>query len=629
LRRLILGTAGHIDHGKTALVRALTGIDTDRLPEEKRRGITIDLGFASLVLPSGTEIGIVDVPGHEAFVRNMLAGATGIDVALLVVAADESVMPQTREHLSIIELLGVRSAVVALTKADLVDDDWLELVADEVREALADGALAQAPLVPVSAKTGQGLPQLIRAIEAAAERAVARDAGDLFRLPVDRVFTVRGTGTVVTGTVWSGSVSRDQQLRILPADRTLRLRNLQAFGRDRESVTAGERAALALAGVNRTDVERGDTIVADEGWTAAPMLTVRMRALPASPRPLRSRQRIRFHLGTAEVLGRIVLLERNELAPGLEGWAQLRLERPVVARAGDRFVIRSYSPVTTVGGGAVVEPMARRRKAVAPDDARLLARILAPDPAESVAAAVASSGPRGIAVSRLPVSTPHSRQAIAGVIAAATDIREVESLLFPAHVAERCRTALLEAVRRHHDADPLSAGPALDEVRRAAPAGSPHALIEWAIRSLLAGGDLVAEASAVHAPGFEPRLSPEQAQAAGTIVNAFQQAGLAPPATTDLPAEVTGRRDLDRLLRFLERSGALVQLAPGQWIARSAVDAAARNAAQHLSGRQLGPTDFKDLFGVSRKYLIPLLEYFDRTGVTIRRGDFREITAHR
>ncbi|MGH7551837.1 MAG: selenocysteine-specific translation elongation factor, partial [Longimicrobiales bacterium] len=282
MRQLILGTAGHIDHGKTTLVQALTGIDTDRLPEEKRRGITIDLGFAPLTLPSGDRLGIVDVPGHEAFVRNMLAGVTGVDIALLVVAADESVMPQTSEHLAILELLGVRGGVIALTKTDLVDDEWLELVHAEVRETVSAGPLADAPIVPVSARTGAGLNDLIRALEIAALSVVDRERHDLFRLPIDRVFSVRGTGTVVTGTVWSGTLARDRVVRLLPVDRPVRVRAVQAFGQDRDQVAAGERAAIALANITLEDTTRGDVLVTGDGWQPSSMLTVKVRLLPSS-----------------------------------------------------------------------------------------------------------------------------------------------------------------------------------------------------------------------------------------------------------------------------------------------------------------------------------------------------------
>lgn len=340
MRRLILGTAGHIDHGKTALVRALSGIDADRLPEEKRRGITIDLGFAHLTFASGMELGIVDVPGHEAFIKNMLAGATGIDLALVVVAADESVMPQTREHLDILELLGVRAAVIAVTKADLVDDEWLELVVAEVRETVANGPFAEAPIVAVSAHAPRGFDELVAALEQAGEQIVERDGDDLFRLPIDRVFTVRGTGTVVTGTVWSGALEHDQTVRVLPDGAAVRVRGLQAFGQDRQRVAAGERAAVALAGIPRDQITRGDLLTTDDGWQVSPMLTARVRVLPGAPRPLRHRQRVRFHLGTREVLGRVAVLDGEEIEPGNAGWVQLRLETPVVARAGDRFVLR-------------------------------------------------------------------------------------------------------------------------------------------------------------------------------------------------------------------------------------------------------------------------------------------------
>lgn len=626
-RRLILGTAGHIDHGKTALVRALTGTDTDRLPEEKRRGITIDLGFAHLTLPSGDALGIIDVPGHEAFVKNMLAGATGIDLALLVVAADESVMPQTREHLAILELLGVSAGAIAITKADLVDDDWLDLVIAEVGEIVAGGPFGNAPIVAVSARSGRGLPELIAAIESAALQDSRRDGDDLFRLPIDRVFTVRGTGTVVTGTVWSGMLERDQTVRVLPSGRLLRVRGLQAFGHEKDNVVAGERAAVALAGIARDELARGDVLSTGDGWQVSPMLTTRVRLLAASARPLENRQRVRFHLGTAEVLGRAVLLDGDGLAPGDEGWVQLRLETPVVARARDHFVLRAYSPVTTIGGGVVVEPLALRRNRLTGAERVELDQRLEEPAGVAVAAVARAFGGRGVAVSRLAILTPHSERDIRDAVANDPDLLDLDSLIVHIEAAMQCKQLCVENVDQHHATDPLSAGLPVENARRALPRETAPAVFEWALRSLIEKGSITAEAGTLRATSFTPRLDPEQEDACRRFIQTIREGGLAPPTRDELPADLTGRRDFDRLARFLERNAELVLLTQDLWMDPRVIDAAVAASRDRLGNAEtLTPGDFKELFGLSRKYLIPLLEYFDRSGFTVRRGDVRALT---
>ncbi|MDQ4080436.1 MAG: selenocysteine-specific translation elongation factor, partial [Gemmatimonadota bacterium] len=359
---MILGTAGHVDHGKTALVRALTGVDTDRLEEEKRRGITIDLGFAPLRLADDLTLGVVDVPGHEAFVRNMVAGATGIDLALLVVAADEGVMPQTREHLNILRLLGVRGGVVALSKCDLVDAEWLELVQEDVRGALAGTPLADAPLVPTSVVSGDGIPAVRDAILRVATALPHRESDDLFRMPIDRVFTLKGTGTVVTGTVWSGALARDVMVRVLPQGHVVRVRGLQSHGAPVPTVSTGMRAAIALAGVEVGDLRRGQVLVADEVWSPSAVLLGHVEMLPSARQAVGPRHRLRFHLGTADV-GARVIAAGGSLRPGGRDAARIVLDEPVIARAGDRFVLRGETPVVTVGGGVIDDPAPLGRRA--------------------------------------------------------------------------------------------------------------------------------------------------------------------------------------------------------------------------------------------------------------------------
>lgn len=632
MRKLILGTAGHIDHGKTTLVRALTGTDTDRLEEEKRRGITIDLGFARLALGDDTELGIVDVPGHEAFVRNMLAGATGIDLVLLVVAADEGVMPQTREHLAIVELLGVRGGVVAVTKCDLVEDEWLELVLADIEAGLEGTTFADAPIVPVSAATGAGIDELRAALARAAAAVEERRAEDLARLPIDRVFTVRGTGTVVTGTLWSGRIERESTLRLLPSGQAVRVRGLHVHGTEVERAEAGRRVAVAIAGSERSDIARGDVLVGDDAWQASRMLTVQLRALAGSDWEIRPRQRIRFHLGTTEVMGRVALLGEPRLGAGEVGWAQLRLEEPVVARAGDRFVVRSYSPVTTIGGGIVVEPAPPKRKRLRGGEPEAFTAVLFGAPEDAIRARLDMAGWGGVQVHALSVEVPHTPATVDAAVAALESAGELVrdgDRVYAAKLAEQGRALLLDAVDAFHAVHPLEPGIDREALRRVLPEAARGGLGEWLLDQLLAEGTLVGKGGAVARSEFRHSLSPEQEQARERILSLLLEGGITPPTLGELPGELLSRPDLKPLLRILEEEGAIVPVAAELYYARGPLDDAIESVRRHLAGRdELGPADFKVALPLSRKYLIPLLEFFDRTGVTVRRGDRRAVPAN-
>jgi selenocysteine-specific elongation factor len=623
MRRVVLGTAGHIDHGKTALVRALTGIDTDRLPEEKRRGITIDLGFARMELAGGIEAGIVDVPGHEAFIRNMLAGATGLDLMLLVVAADEGVMPQTREHLAIMELLGVRRGVVAVTKADLADAEWLELVCEDVRELLAATPLADLEIVPVSARAGTGLDALRAALAAAAAGSSERPADDVFRLPVDRVFTVKGTGTVVTGTVWSGSLRRDAHVRIEPSGLAARVRGLQHHGTATDEIRAGERAAIALAGVDRGALSRGDAVLAP-GWEPSSLLTVELGVLRDAPAALRHRQRVRLHLGTAEVLGRLVLWD-GDVAPGATALAQVRLEKPLVCRGGDRFVLRSYSPVRTVAGGAVLEPAPPRRKRLsAPARAALLDLRRAE---AALPALLELAGSAGVPVAELPVVLGVARHDVAARADCAGAFVAGPRLVAPRYAAA-CRDAILREVAAFHREHPLEEGIEREALRRAA-SPSPD-LFAAVAQELIACGTLRSAGSAVALSDFTPAAGAATAPVLEQLMAVLRDAGLEPPDVEELPPDLASRTDLPVLLRFLEGRGDAVRLTPSRWAAADAISSAVEVVRSHMGSEQgFGVGDFRDILGLSRKHLIPLLEYFDRAGVTVRTGDTRRVAERR
>lgn len=626
---LILGTAGHIDHGKTALVKALTGTDTDRLQEEKARGITIELGFAELVADD-LRFGVVDVPGHEAFVRSMVAGAAGMDVVLLVVAAEEGVMPQTREHLAIVELLGVPELVVAVTKCDRVEEEWLDLVEAEISEALTPTPYVDAPCIRTSATEGRGLEELVEALAAAARRVSAEEEGDLTRLPLDRVFTIQGTGTVVTGTLWSGRLEAGQRVRILPRDLEARIRSLQAHGRDADEVEAGGRTAVALTGegADREVVARGATLVTDDAWTPTWMLTVRAELLADTAWSLEHNQRVHVHLGTAEVLARVALLERDILSAGDSGWTQLRLEAPVVARARDRLVIRAYSPVTTIGGGRVAESHPPKRTRLEDDARQALDAILEGGPREAVRACLDLAGWEGVVIDTLPVRAGLPPTTVRSALdeLAEDGCVVTPSKAFGSAVRDQARAAVLAAVDRAHAADPLLATIPLATARAGVPGWAADELADATVSLLVAEGALEEEGGGVRRPGHEARMTPEQEEAAAEIARLLEEGALGPPLLDELPESLRHRDDFLALVRRLEEAGTIRQVAEGLYLSAEELDAAEARIRSELAGRTgLGPADFREVLPVTRKHLIPLLNHFDGRGVTVRSADGRDV----
>ena len=605
MRHVILGTAGHIDHGKTSLVKALTGTDTDRLPEEKARGITIDLGFAHLQLDD-LSVGVVDVPGHEALIRNMLAGATGFDGVLLVVAADEGIMPQTREHLAIVELLGIRQLIVAITKSDMVDAEWLDLVHTELREWLSDTLFAQAPIIATSVADNSGINELRVSLHNELSKASLRGDSDLFRMPIDRVFTVRGTGTVVTGTVWSGSAGRDAVARVLPGARSVRVRGCQTHGVAVERAHAGERAAFALAGIERRDVIRGDVLLVGTAWEEITFLTARLRTI--SNVELKHRQRVRVHLGTAEVMARVVVLGG--------GWMQLRLEDPLVARAGDRFVLRSFSPLATIGGGAVAET-GRIRKRLSSDDADALTQILDGSPTHRLQAALRLAGKNGCAADRLPIVTGLSPEEVTAALTG--DVVMIDHTYFLASIVEAEITRVIEVVRQYHMANPLK--PGIESPALLTMIDSP--LGQAAMERAEASGALLRRGSVIAVRDFAPTMTPAQQILRDKLMHVLAEAGLAPPSVAEL-TQALKSNDVRSVLRLLQAEGNVVAIAPDTFIDAATLQRALE-AVRRLSNGPLPAAEFKSALPVSRKFLIPLLEYMDRSGITRRDGDLRWI----
>ena len=614
-RRLVVGTAGHIDHGKTALVKALTGVDTDRWEEEKRRGITIDLGFAPLSLGDDLEASVVDVPGHEGFVRNMLAGATGIDVALLVIAADEGVMPQTEEHLAIIELLGIRRGVPVLTKRDAVDDGWLALVREEVTGRLAASRVRWEPPVDASALTGAGLDDVRASLRRVALDLGERPGDDLFRLPIDRVFAVAGAGTVITGSVWSGTVVVGDFVRLLPLDREVRIRSIEVHGEAAERALPGRRTALALVGVDVAELARGDVAVTGTGWNATTRLDAFVELLPAALKPIAPRTRVRLHLGTAEVLARAAPV--GEVAPGAEGVARFVLETPLVARGGDRFVLRSYSPVTTIGGGVVFDPFPPRGPVRVPRRRET--------PAERLAGWVANAGLAGIPTSDVPVRLGILPGEVAAMVASVgKGVLPAEDWLVGRGVVAAEVEKLGALLDAHHAAHPLDAGMSLQALRAAVGDGTvPEPIVDQALHLGVRKRAFDVAESIVRRPGWEAVAAARAGGDAERIGKRVAQAEWQVPTVAELEKEFPGL-PVRALLVHLVREGGVVQVDQGRYAAPAAL--ARFRAALEGAIIALGPVtpaQLRDRLGLTRKYLIPLLEWADGRGITRRDGDAR------
>ncbi len=617
MRHVVIGTAGHVDHGKTALVRALTGVDTDRWEEEKRRGITIDLGFASLALDDGIAASIVDVPGHEDFVRNMVAGATGIDIALLVIAADEGIMPQTEEHLAILEFLGIKSGIVAVSKCDIAEPDWLELVLAEVSERLERSPIHWEEPIPVSSVTGEGMDNLKAVIAVVGRGSVTRSADDLFRMPVDRSFSVAGAGTVVTGTTWSGSVSTGDTVRILPGDAKARVRSIEVHGEARKSAEPGRRTALALPNVARDEVRRGSVLVSSEDWQATTTLDV-IATLLATARPLTQRSRIRVHLGTAEVFARLTP-QAEDIAPGSAGSVRLRLEAPVVARWGDRGVLRSYSPVATIGGCVVVDPMPPRR----PRRPQALEKRVVNDPATRVAEFVMLSGDRGISVSELSVRCGVNQAELPRVIdeVVSNGVVKIQSQLFAGAVVNEAKERARSEVEAYHQSYPLKSGMPRGLLR----AAIRPPVIADAVQGLLRDeATLAIEGETVRLVGFEAKLSEVQGAEADALRRTLREAGNEGRTVTELESVGQGARDI---AEFLVRIGEAKRIGADRYYDASELEKLKNDIVSEIArvGGVATPAQLRDKTGLSRKFLIPVLEWLDGEGVTAREGDGRRL----
>jgi selenocysteine-specific elongation factor len=633
---IILGTAGHIDHGKTSLVRALTGIDTDRLKEEKERGITIELGFAHLDV-GGRRFGLVDVPGHERFLKAMVAGAGGVDVVMLVIAADEGVMPQTREHLDICGLLGIKRGVVALTKRDLVDDAWLELVTADVQAALAGTFLADAKIIAVSSTTGAGLDELRAELVRLADEVKARPADGILRLPLDRVFTMKGFGTVVTGTILGGRVRAGDDVVVLPEGTTAKVRGLQVHGETVDEARAGMRTAVNLMGTGRDELRRGQLLSHPGAIEAGHLIDARLVYLKTCRSPLERRARALLHLGTAQVMGTIVLVDHEALAPGEEALVQLHLDAPVAALPGDRFIARGFVPQehygTTIGGGEVLRVHAPKVRRSSEEAASMLRRLAAAAPDERVAIEVRGAGPAGMSRkvlgSRLGLPPRAVDEALNRLVQQADLFRDGD-LYLHGEVLARLEGAALAEVDAFHAREAHKEGIPREELRSKLPRALPPRLYDALIAALVRRGAVVAEKETVR----RARHAAAAAQAASgltplaeKIAARFAQAGLEAPSPKDVPAEV-GAPDaqVKAALDVLLRANRLVRVRPDYFVDKTTLDALREKLRAHLvANGQITPQEWKALTGVSRKYMIPLAEHFDAEKLTLRVGDIRKL----
>jgi selenocysteine-specific elongation factor len=620
MKNIIVGTAGHIDHGKTALVKALTGIDADRLEEEKRRGITIDIGFAHLQLTPAVRLGFVDVPGHERFVKNMLAGVGGIDLVLFVIAADESIKPQTREHFEICRLLGISKGIVALTKSDLVDPEILELVRLEIEEFVAGSFLEGAPAVPVSSVTGAGLDDLRKELQRSAETVPQRSATGHLRLPLDRAFTVKGFGTVVTGTLISGAVRKEQEVELHPAGRRLRVRGVQVYGEPAERAVAGQRTALNIADIEPSELARGMVLAAPGVFRNTTQIDCSLELL-VSAKPLKHRAPVHFHAGTAEIEAEVRLLEGGAvLKPGNRAWARIVLREPALLLPGDRFIIRMFSPVVTIGGGVVVDTVGvRYRKGDSVAD-RL--RTLAEGPRPERLALLVRESKYGVGMPELVARTSLLDAEIEAAAASAPLVHWTHPQPWFADRAwlQTAREKLLRTVRDFHQKNPLLPGISKQDLRGRELPNSPPFLID---AMLAQAKEIVVEGENVRLATHKLVLKLDEEQARSAIERAFEQAGLAVPALAEVLAksgvEIARARSL---LQILLREKRLIRVSEDLVFHRSAMDKLRALLAGHKASR-FNVGTFKDWTGISRKYAIPLLEYLDRERVTRREGDER------
>jgi len=629
MKQIILGTAGHIDHGKTSLVKAMTGIDTDRLKEEKERGITIELGFAHLELPSGQILGIVDVPGHEKFVKNMVAGATGVDLVALVIAADEGVMPQTREHLEICQLLRVKKGLVVLTKIDMVDQEWLELVKEDVSAFMAETFLAGSPIVPVSSVTGQGIKELVGVLDGLVKEIPERETSGFFRLPVDRVFTMKGFGTVVTGTTISGLIRTADEVTVYPQGLDARIRGIQVHNQEVNEVSAGLRTAINLQGVEKEQLERGNVLATKDSLRATRMVDVVLDHLKSAPRKLKNRAKVRFHTGTSEIIATVVLLDKDELNPGDTCFAEIRLEDPVAVLARDRYVLRSYSPVRAIAGGEILNAYPQKKKRFSEAALSELKVLNSGNLSEITEQFVRASRFDGVAQSELPFLTNASRKKLEEIMKTLQAKKKIiqydkeKGTLIHAENLKNARDQILSILNQYHKDFPLKVGLLKEELRSRTASSGDSKLFNFLITQLGQEGIVVQEKEVLRLKDHRVTLAQDQEKVRQQIEEIYLKGALQPPYFKELTEKFPGNSGTD-VLQVMVKDGILIKVKEDLFFHKDVIEELKERLVAVLKEKgEIDTPQFKDMTGASRKYTIPLLEYFDITQVTMRIGDKR------
>ena len=633
MKQIILGTAGHIDHGKTSLIKAMTGIDTDRLKEEKERGITIELGFASLDLPGGRHLGIVDVPGHEKFVKNMVAGATGIDIVAMVIAADEGVMPQTREHMEICTLLGIQHGLIVMTKTDMVDEEWLELALEDIREFSQGTFLEDAPIMPVSSVTGDGIPELISAINEIAGSIPQRPPSSLFRLPIDRVFTMKGFGTVITGTLVSGKINVGETIMVYPTGITSKVRGIQVHNQSAESAEAGLRTAINFQGLDKTAVNRGEVLSTPNALIASYMVDVSFHYLASSKKPLKNRTLIRFHTGTSEVMGYLILLDQEELPPGQTVVAQLRLDSPVAIVKDDRFVVRSYSPVRTIGGGQVLNPIPQKHKRLKQDVIDGLQHLTDEDPEAIISQQIQQAGYGGVSFSHLKIMTNLTDKQLDTALQhllskkTITQTDKQNRIFLHQFTFDQLIQKTAEYLANYHAANPLKAGMPKEELKSKFPQLSDPKVFNLVLNQMIKSNQIAQEENTVRLSDHRVSLGADQADIRKKIQAIYKKGGLQPPYFRDVPnlLEVDPNHTRDVMMLLVEE-GQIIKTKDDLYFHVDAITELKNRLVDFLKAHgDITTPQFKEMTGASRKYVIPLIEYFDASKVTLRVGDSRKL----
>jgi len=629
MKQIILGTAGHIDHGKTALVKALTGIDTDRLKEEKRRGITIELGFAHLTLPSGIILGIVDVPGHERFIKNMVAGATGIDLVALIIAADEGVMPQTREHLEICNLLNIKYGLVIITKIDLVDNDWLTLVRDDISSFLKGTFLEDAPIAEVSSETGEGIDELVKILDELTQKMPERSIGTLFRLPIDRVFTMKGFGTVVTGTTISGHIEVGSEVTVYPRGVGSKVRGIQVHNQEVQSVRAGSRTAINLQGLEKEFIARGDMVAEKDSLKPTYMVDAALKYLASNPKKLQNRKRVRFHCGSSELIATAVLLDRDELSPGDTCFAQFRLEKPTVVLARDRFVIRSYSPIRTIGGGHILNPFPGKKKRFSKDVLGELTVFTEGSDREIVEQHIKMSKTQGLSLKDLSFLANIPRDDLDGILNELASDKVIvnydpdRAAFIHADFYTRAKEEMLSILGDYHTRFPLKEGLAKEEFRSRIHGNIKEKLFNGLLNDLIGDHFIVRERDIIRAKDHKVTLHKEQEESRAKIEEIYLKAGLEPPYFKDLDTSMAkaGTRDVHETM---VKDGTLIKVKEDLYFHQKPIEDLKSKLIEYIRQKgEITTPELKNITGVSRKYTIPLIEYFDKVQVTVRIGDKR------